>query len=160
MSKLNSFLFFLLYPFFLSQAENVKFLFVEEKKRERVFLFPGRVSLLKLPCSITKAVTGSPKDIKTEVDKLNKKEVHILLKKWSSKPTNLILKCKEKVFLFSLIPSKNTHYDYVNVLGHITSKPLKVKSTLQKSPLLPYGGLKEEDFKIRKILDFSWEDSK
>ena len=154
--------FFLVSTWFVKTAiaDSVKFVFSEENKPERIFLFPGRVSLLKLPCSITKALIGSPNDIKTEVDKLNPKETHILLKKWKSQPSNLILKCKDKIFLFSLIPSKKSHYDYVKVLGHISSKPLRVKSALPNSPLPFVGGLREKDFTIRKILDFSWEDTK
>ena len=143
-----------------AKADSVKFVFSEENKPERIFLFPGRVSLLKLPCSITKALIGSPNDIKTEVDKLNPEETHILLKKWRSQPSNLILKCKDKVFLFSLIPSKKSHYDYVKVLGHVSSKPLKVKSALPNSPSPLKGDLREQDWTIRKILDFSWSDKK
>ena len=140
-------------------AESVQFVFVEEKKPKSIFLFPGRASLLSLPCPVSKALIGSPEDIKAEVDKLNPKEAHILLKKWKSEPSNLILKCKDKVFLFSLTPSKNAHYDYVRVLGHVSPNPLKVKSALSNTPSPLDGGLREKDFKIQKILDFSWEDS-
>ncbi len=142
------------------RAESAQFIFVEEKKPAAIFLFPGRASLLSLPCFITKALIGSPEDIKVEVDKINKTDTHILLKKWKSEPSNLILKCKDKVFLFSLIPAKNSHYDYVKVLGHISSKPLKVKYALPNTPSPIKGGLREKDFTIRKVLDFSWEDAK
>ena len=142
------------------RAESVQFVFSKESKPERIYLFPGRASLLSLPCPVTKALIGSPEDIKAEVDKINPEDAHILLKKWNSEPSNLILKCRDKVFLFSLIPSRNAHYDYVKVLGHISSKPLKVKSALPNTPSPPDRGLREKDFTIRKILDFSWEDSK
>ena len=162
LNKLSLLFLFLLSLFFVKKgrAESVRFLFSEENKSERIYLFPGRASLLSLPCQITKALIGSPEDIKAEVDKLNMTEAHILLKKWKSEPSNLILKCKDKVFLFSLMPSKNAHYDYVKVLGHISPNPLKVKSALPNTPSPLDGGLREKDFKIQKILDFSWEDSK
>lgn len=160
------FLYFLLSAFaFLSffsegKAESVKFLIAKENSPATLYLFPGRVSLLSLPCPVTKALTGSPKDIKAEIDKLNPTDAHILLKKWRSKPSNLILKCSDKVFLFNLIPAKKSHYDYVKVLSHKeTLKPFKVKSALPQSPSPKVGGLREGDFSIRKILDFSWEDS-
>ena len=140
------------------KAESVRFVFSQENKPEQIYLFPGRASLLSLPCPITKALIGSPEDIKAEVDKINRTDAHILLKKWKSEPSNLILKCHNKVFLFSLIPAKNAHYDYVKVLGHISSKPLKVKSALPNTPSPLDGGLREKGFTIRKILDFSWED--
>ena len=129
--RLNKFYIFFIFLFSFSfieggRAESMKFIFSEENKPERIFLFPGRVSLLNFPCSITKAIVGSPNDIKTEVDKFNPKEVHVLLKKWSSKPTNLILKCKEKIFIFNLIPHKLSHYNYVKILGHKEAK-LKIK---------------------------------
>ena len=143
-----------------ARAESVRFVFSKENKPERIYLFPGRASLLSLPCPVTKALIGSPEDIKAEVDKVHSEDAHILLKKWDSEPSNLILKCRDKVFLFSLIPSKNAHYDYVKVLGHISSKPLKVKSALPNTPSPLDRGLREKDFTIRKILDFSWEDSK
>ena len=165
MLKLNklSLLFLFLLSFFFEEkgrAESVRFVFLEENKPERIYLFPGRASLLSLPCPVSKALIGSPEDIKAEVDKLNLKEAHILLKKWKSEPSNLILKCRDKVFLFSLIPARNAHYDYVKVLGHISSSPLKVKFALPNSPSPPDRALREKDFRIRKILDFSWEDSK
>ena len=155
-------LIFLFSLFFIEKgsAESVQFVFVEEKKPKILFLFPGRVSLLTLPCSITKALLGSPEDIKAEIDKHNKKEVHILLRKWQSKPSNLILKCRNKVFLFNLIPSKNTHYDYVKVLGHIPIKLFKVKPVLPNASSDFFEKLKKKDFTIKKILDFSWEHEK
>ena len=161
LNKLSLLFLFLLSFFFVKKgrAESVRFLFSEENKPERIYLFPGRASLLSLPCPVTKALIGSPEDIKAEVDKLNQKEAHILLKKWKSEPSNLILKCHNKVFLFSLIPAKNAHYDYVKVLGHISSSPLKVKFALPNTPSPPDRGLREKDFTIRKILDFSWEES-
>ena len=157
--------FSLLFPLFLSRtvsSESVKFILASEKKPETLFLFPGRVSLLSLPCPITKAIAGSPNDIKTEIDKFNPNEAHILLRKWRSEPSNLILKCQDKVFVFNLIPTRKSHYDYVKVLSHIkTALPLKVKSPLLNTPTPFTGGLKEGwNFTIRKVLDSSWEDKK
>ena len=142
-----------------AKPESVKFILSSEKKPETLFLFPGRVSLLSLPCSITKAIIGSPNDIKAEIDKLSPTDAHLLLKKWKSEPSNLILKCSDQVFLFNLTPSRKSHYDYVKVLSHIKAyKPLKVKSRLPHTPSKTIGGLrKEQDFSIRKVLDFSWE---
>ena len=162
MLKLSKLFFIFFISFFHikeGKAESVRFVFSEENKPEKIYLFAGRASLLNLPCPITKALIGSPEDIKAEVDNINRTDAHILLKKWSSQPSNLILKCHNKVFLFSLIPAKNAHYDYVRVLGHISSKPLKVKSALPNTPSPLERGLREKDFTIRKILDFSWEDS-
>ena len=162
--KLNKFVFLLLFSFFGKEAktESVKFLVASEEKPVTLFLFPGRVSLLSLPCPITKALTGSPNDIKAEVDELSPKDAHILLKKWKSQPSNLILKCSDRVFLFNILPTKKSHYDYVRVLSHReASTPFKVKSPLLNTSSLPDKGLKEgKDFTIRKILDFSWEDKK
>ena len=162
MLKLSKFfILFVLLSFFPTakkvKAESVQFVFVEEKKPKTIFLFSGRASLFKLPCDITKAITGSPNDIKVEVDKIRKNELHLLLKKWKAQASNLILKCGQKVFLFSLIPSKNAHYDYVQVLAHVSSMPLKVKSSFNNSS---NKDLKKQDFIIRKILDFSWGDKK
>ena len=141
------------------KTEEAKFILAEEGKSETLFLFPGRASLLSLPCPITKALAGSPNDIKAEVDKINPRDVHILLRKWTSQPSNLILKCSESVFLFNLIPTRKSHYDYVQVIGRI--KPpfrLKVKSPLPNTPSTNRGGLRDgEDFTIRKVLDFSWD---
>ena len=140
------------------RTEGAKFILAEEGKLETLFLFPGRASLLSLPCSITKALAGSPNDIKAEVDKINPRDVHILLRKWTSQPSNLILKCSESVFLFNLIPARKSHYDYIRVLNYI--KPpfrLKVKSPRPNTPSTNHGGLRDgEDFTIRKVLDFSW----
>ena len=142
-----------------AQAESVRFILASENKPESLFLFPGRASLLSLPCPITKALVGSSNDIKAEVDKINPQDVHILLRRWASQPSNLILKCSDRVFLFNLIPARKSHYDYVQVLSHI--KPpfkLKVKFPLPNTPSTNSGGLRDgEDFTIRKVLDFSWK---
>ena len=63
-----------------AKPESVKFILSSEKKPQTLFLFPGRVSLLNLPCPITKAIIGSPNDIKAEIDKLSPSDAHILLK--------------------------------------------------------------------------------
>ena len=138
------------------ENKSVQFIFSSEKTIKDILLFPGRVSLLKLPCLITKALVGSPNDIKAEIDKLQPTEAHLLLKKWQSQPSNLILKCSNKVFLFNLVPSKISHYDYVKVLSHISEKPLTVKFPFPNTPSPLNGGLRKgENFTIRKILDFS-----
>ena len=165
LNKLTLFFFLTLPLSFLSErkaeAQSVKFLVASEDRPTTLFLFPGRVSLLSLPCPVTKALVSSPKDIKAEIDKLSPKDTHILLKKWRSEPSNLILKCSDRVFLFNLIPTKKFHYDYVKILSHIeTPKPFKVKSRLPHTPSTDFRGLRDEDFSIRKILDFSWEESK
>ena len=166
LSKKKSRLLFWIFILFASslfvkeaRPESVKFILSSEKKPESLFLFPGRVSLLSLPCPITKAITGSSNDIKVEIDKLSPMDAHILLKKWRSDPSNLILKCSDRVFLFNLMPSKKSHYDYIKVLSHIkTAEPLKVKSPRLNTPSKTLGGLRKvEDFSIRKVLDFSWE---
>ena len=161
--KLNKFILFSLvvFSFFTVKAktESVKFLIASEERPASLFLFPGRVSLLNLPCLVTKALVGSPKDIKAEIDKLNPTDAHILLKKWGSKPSNLILKCSDRVFLFNIIPARKSHYDYVRVLNHTEiPTPFKVKASLSNVSSTDFEGLREEDFSIKKILDFSWED--
>lgn len=142
-----------------ASPESVKFIMTSEKKPETLFLFPGRISLLHLPCPITKAIVGSPSDIKAEVDSFSPKDAHVLLKKWRSEPSNLILKCSDKVFVFNLMPSRKSHYDYIKVLSHNKAyKPLKVKFPRPNTPSKTIGGLRKgEDFSIRKVLDFSWE---
>ena len=166
--KLNKFLFsvfvFLSFSFLnfafgviKAEAQSSSFIFIEENKPARIFLYPARVSLLTLPCPITKALLGSPLDIKAEIDSLNPKELNILLKKWNSQASNLILKCNDKVFLFNLIPSKSKHYDYVRVLGQVSSRPFKVKPVSQKSLSHNFKNFRLKDFKILKLLDFSLE---
>ena len=165
LNKLTAIFLILLSSFFvkagmaqnMKKTENVKFLFAKENKATRIYLYPARISLLELPCTITKALQGSPNDIKLEID-TNSKELILLLKKWHSQASNLILKCDDKLFLFNLIPSKNKHYDYVKVLAHIPTRPLQLKSPLPQSPsLLKSRGFEKEDFKIKKVLDHSWE---
>ncbi|MDE0092368.1 MAG: hypothetical protein OXN83_03670 [Oligoflexia bacterium] len=172
--KLNKLLFslfvfsFLIFGFFNFSAFFIKkasakssIIFIKENKPARIFLYPGRVSLLTLPCPINKALLGSPKDIKAEIDNLNPKEIILLSKKWNSQTSNLILKCNDKVFLFNLIPSKSRHYDFVKVLGHIPTRPFKVKTALsQASSTNGFKRFRLKDFKILKLLDFSWEGKK
>lgn len=105
-----------------------------------IFLTPGRSSVIDFPCPVTKASGGTGGDLHTILATSLGNEVDLSLDSSVSQPTSLIVRCKEQVFVFDIIPSKNTHQEYVKIkesLGMIKfhqNTSTKVKSSSEATP--------------------------
>ncbi len=121
---------------------------LKEDSALRIYLSAGRISVLQVPCEINKVLVGSPNDLSVS---MGKKEIHLLLKKWKSQPTNLLVKCKKSYLIFDIVPSKITHNDLVEVLFQSKIKHPQIKSFSH------YKSIKINKSKdIKKILKSSW----
>jgi hypothetical protein len=94
---------------------------VDIGKPIRFYLYPGRSGLIDFPCSIISATPGPGKDVELKVGATNAKEVHIFLRTGASEPTNMIVRCQEAVFVFDIIPSTQSHQDYLQIVGYYGS---------------------------------------
>lgn len=104
--------------FLISYAFGVERITEKTASRDKVmkiYLSPGRSSILEYPCHITKAVSGAGEDIELVVGSSQANEIDIWLKSSRSQPTNLIVRCQERVFVSDIIPSKINHQDYVKI---------------------------------------------
>lgn len=84
-------------------------------KAEKILISPGLVTLLEFPNAITEVRVGSPESLKVQISKVSPKELTVYLSSSDSRPTNLIVRADRRVFVFDVIPSKNSHQDYVKV---------------------------------------------
>jgi hypothetical protein len=80
-----------------------------------IYLTPGRASVIDFPCLVTKASMGSGGDIHAVLATSVGNEVDLKLDSSVSQATNLIVRCKEAVFIFDIIPSINTHQEYIKI---------------------------------------------
>ena len=80
-----------------------------------IYLTPGRSAVIDFPCAVTKASGGTGGDLHTTLATSLGNEVDLSLDSEASRPTSLIVRCKERVFVFDIIPSKNTHQEYIKI---------------------------------------------
>ena len=80
-----------------------------------IYLTPGRSAVIDFPCAVTKASGGTGGDLHTTLATSLGNEVDLSLDSAASRPTSLIVRCKERVFVFDIIPSKNTHQEYIKI---------------------------------------------
>ncbi|WP_413578597.1 hypothetical protein ACLVWU_08675 [Bdellovibrio sp. HCB290] len=84
---------------------------------KKIYLHAGLVSTVEFQDAITSVKIGNGSSFKVEISPSNPKEVTLRLVSQRSEPTNLLVRVEKKVFIFDLIPSRNTHQDYVKVSG-------------------------------------------
>jgi hypothetical protein len=83
----------------------------------RIFLAPGLASVLQLPYPVTEAKIGSPDQVQAVISKTLPSELTLTLKTSSAQPTNLIVRCGSRTFVFDIIPSRRTHQDLIRISG-------------------------------------------
>jgi hypothetical protein len=83
----------------------------------KIFVAQGLAAVVQLPYPITEVKVGSPDDVHTQISKTLPSELTLILKKAGAPPTNLIVRCGLRTFVFDLIPSRKTHQDLVRISG-------------------------------------------
>ncbi len=83
----------------------------------KLYLAQGLASVVQLPYPITEVKLGNPDDIQAVISKTLPSEVTLILKRSTVQPTNLIIRCGVRTFVFDVIPSKKTHQDLVRISG-------------------------------------------
>jgi len=83
----------------------------------RIFVAQGLASVIQLPYPITEVKVGSPEDVQIQISKTLPSELSLILKRLLPQPTNMIVRCGTRTFVFDLIPSRKTHQDLVRISG-------------------------------------------
>jgi hypothetical protein len=81
----------------------------------KIYLSPGRSSVVDFPCQVTKASGGTGGDLHVTLATSIGNEVDLALDSSVSHSTSLIVRCKENVFVFDVIPSKVNHQNYIKI---------------------------------------------
>lgn len=115
------------------------------KKTKRIYMTAGRASVLDFPCDIHTTVSGLHDDIKWEIGPEKSNHLVLWLSDETSEPTNLIVRCEERVFVFDVLPSESNHQDYVKI-----NKAFKYSSNTRKS-LIDSSSLKTRSDRRHKI---------
>lgn len=84
-------------------------------KPHLIYMTAGRSSVMDFPCDVHHAVLGLHNDIKVEIGPDSPRTLNLWLSHDFSQPTNLVIRCDKKVFVFDIKPSRTTHQDYINI---------------------------------------------
>ena len=109
---------------------------VDLKKTFPIYIHPGRTTTIDLPCSISYAIPGPNGDVKAEIGPDKDSSLIIWLTSGASAPTNLTVRCEEKVIVFDIIPSRVNHQDYLKIKsinkGEMDKKPIYSSATFKE----------------------------
>lgn len=83
----------------------------------RIYLSPALVSVVQLPYPITETKVGDSEDLQVQLSKSAPEELTLTLRRGSANPTNVIVRCGSRIFVFDVIPSKAIHQDFVKITG-------------------------------------------
>lgn len=81
----------------------------------KIFLSPGSSGIIDFPCQVTKASGGTGGDLHVTLATSIGNEVDLALDSSVAHSTSLIVRCKENVFVFDVIPSKVNHQNYIKI---------------------------------------------
>ena len=83
----------------------------------KIVVAPGLATMLDLPCEFQESVLGDRDSVNIFQSETNLKRIYVNLKKGNSRPTNLIVVCKERQspMVFDIVPSLKDHQDYVDL---------------------------------------------
>ncbi len=86
-------------------------------KVDRVFISPGLASVVIFPKPITEVKLGNPDLIKATISKTLPSEMTLLINKDLKSPTNIIVRCGSRNYVFDVFPTQNIHQDIVKVMA-------------------------------------------
>lgn len=93
-----------------------------------VYMSAGRSSVMDFPCDIQHAVLGLHNDVKIDFAPDSPRTLHLWLSHDFSQPTNLVVRCDKKVFVFDIKPTRTSHQDYLNITDFFDDKVPPAKS--------------------------------
>ncbi len=138
---MNSFLLVVLLGNVSVALERIDEVAVDLKKTFPIYIHPGRTTTLDLPCSISYAIPGPNGDVKVEIGPDRDSSLLIWLTSRASAPTNLTVRCEDRVIVFDIIPSRASHQDYLKIKsisnGQIYKKPIYSSATFKESSEKP-----------------------
>lgn len=96
-----------------------------------IYLTPGKSSVIDFPCQVTKASQGTGEDIHAVLATSINNEVDLFLNSSASQTTSLIVRCKEVVFVFDIVPTHKTHQEYIKIKKSIGAIKFRMKSSTE-----------------------------
>ncbi|MFV3409661.1 hypothetical protein ACNH6C_13700 [Bdellovibrio bacteriovorus] len=84
-------------------------------KVEKVYLYPGLISVIEFPHPLLEVRIGNPKALKVEISQVSSRELTLHLSGLAAKATNLIVRSNQKLYVFDIVPSRVSHQDFVQV---------------------------------------------
>jgi hypothetical protein len=133
----------------VDRPPRIESIYFDHGKVEKLYLYPGRTTLLDFPCDVTRAIGGPAGDIQWIVGATEKSELDVWLKAGSAQPTNLTVRCNKQVFVFDVIPSRASHQEYVEIAGSYGGAELQGAKEVQSSKSAPP---KSEEYLGKKLI--------
>ncbi|WP_142696434.1 hypothetical protein [Bdellovibrio sp. NC01] len=96
---------------------------------KKIYLHAGLVSTVEFTAPVWGVKVGNNNSIKAEISPSNPKEITLRLKYQNAEPTNMIVRIEKRVYVFDLIPSRNSHQDYVLIRGSYGSPAMATQPT-------------------------------
>ena len=137
--KIFKFVFLLFFSFSSLADKRIKVIYFNLKKPLKLELYPSLASTIDFPCPISKVLAPPSNDINFKTSLSENYELDLWLSKGTSKASSLIVRCKNKVFVLDIVPSKNNHTDYLKIIKAINP------------PLIDLSGLKLISNKKKKL---------
>lgn len=88
---------------------------------DKIYVAAGLASVLEFPKNIVEVRVGDSQSVKALISQVSPKELTIYLSSTASKASNLIVRADKKVYVFDIVPSTNSHQDYVKIKGSFGS---------------------------------------
>lgn len=112
--------------------EAIQSLRIDINQVQKIFMHPGRPTVLNLPCIIDYALPGTKSDIETKVGIKDRRSIAIWLKKSDADVVGLTVFCSKSVIAFEIIPSKYNHSAVLNIIGFKSNLKRRKKEILSK----------------------------
>lgn len=99
---------------------------------QKIYLSSGLFSVIEFPKPITEVI-GQTKYLKVDISPTTPNAMTVFLLMPTNQPQNLIVRSEKRVYIFDIIPSRNTHQDYVKISGAFGGPSLSTTKTLLDS---------------------------
>jgi hypothetical protein len=100
-----------------AEVKRIKAIAFNKGKVQKIFVAGGMSSLVTFNCDINEMITGNSEQVTLKPLITNKKQMIITLAQEASQPTNIFVKCGQKIdpYIFDVIPSRSNHQDYLKI---------------------------------------------
>lgn len=98
-------------------VKRIKSISFNKAKVERIYIAAGMTSLVTFNCDINEMISGNDEQVSLKPLITNKKQMIITLAKNAAQPTNIFIKCGQRIdpYIFDIVPSKTNHQDYLKI---------------------------------------------
>ena len=98
-------------------VKRIKSIAFNKAKVEKIFIAQGLSTLVTFNCDINEMISGNKQQVTLEGLQTNKKQMKITLAQGAAQPTNIFVKCGQKVdpYIFDIVPSRVNHQDYLKI---------------------------------------------